>query len=406
MVAGTARRIISPAVSNTSLSLACHLIAYSQFIAKSHELNLPIAGNVQYLVLISISLVLSVFVVFLRKDSHLLFVLGVKFFILTIIGLPMGQFLGIKLSLITSLILDVSCFVSFPKNEVFSFLAAAAFVLTRRFLEAKPISIHDLLSLSLYCSVLVVLGCLAQRRRVLIDKQRETSTQQDHAIDELIAANTGFQHYANVIEKKAKVDERSQITREIHDTIGHALTNIIMMVKAALALRDSGNDKLVKLLTQVQKQADLAHVEMRRTLHVLRSIDEKELLGLKAITQTANVFEEATGIHVAVEYGNFPWTFGSLIDSTLVRFVQEGLTNAHRHGKATRIDIYLWVDDSSIFVTIQDNGVGAGEIHEGIGILGMKERIGLLNGDLHYTSEAGGFQISARIPLETAERHA
>ena len=75
------------------------------------------------------------------------------------------------------------------------------------------------------------------------------------------------------------------------------------------------------------------------------------------------------------------------------------MTNAFRHGKATKIRIYFHAADEFLNITIIDNGVGSTQIMEGIGIAGMKERLGEFHGDLSLHNGIDGFEIKARIPL-------
>ncbi len=94
-----------------------------------------------------------------------------------------------------------------------------------------------------------------------------------------------------------------------------------------------------------------------------------------------------------------PWSLGESIDSTIYRIVQEGITNAIRHGNASEIAIHLSSDGSKVAVTISDNGSGAGEIKEGIGLAGIRERLASVRGGLSAGNRAGGFQLYAWVPL-------
>ena len=102
---------------------------------------------------------------------------------------------------------------------------------------------------------------------------------------------------------------------------------------------------------------------------------------------------------VRLDYGNFPENCGEEAASAFYHFIQEGLVNAYSHGKATNIRISFWRDDENLQVTMLDDGRGATELTEGIGIRGMRERFGKLGGTLNIEFPVDGFRLSATVPL-------
>jgi signal transduction histidine kinase len=84
----------------------------------------------------------------------------------------------------------------------------------------------------------------------------------------------------------------------------------------------------------------------------------------------------------------------------IYRTVQEALTNAVRHGRATRVKVSFWVEGGELLLSISDNGKGAFEIVKGIGITGMEERFGALGGSIGVSSATGGgFSLSVKVPI-------
>ena len=130
----------------------------------------------------------------------------------------------------------------------------------------------------------------------------------------------------------------------------------------------------------------------------MRAIESKRATGISAIQKLVNTFENATGVKVQVEFSNMPWSTGIETDYILYHMVQEGMTNALRHGKATLIRILFWKEDSGIRISIQDNGEGSTEIKKGIGLIGMSERIEQRGGILNAYNIDGGFELSAWVP--------
>jgi two-component system sensor histidine kinase DegS len=82
----------------------------------------------------------------------------------------------------------------------------------------------------------------------------------------------------------------------------------------------------------------------------------------------------------------------------MYRIVQEALINAFKHGKATRVDIHFWMQDSFVNLTIEDNGTGAVNAKMGLGQLGMQERLSKLGGEVSFTSLPSGYSVLAVIP--------
>jgi signal transduction histidine kinase len=87
----------------------------------------------------------------------------------------------------------------------------------------------------------------------------------------------------------------------------------------------------------------------------------------------------------------------------IYRLIQQGLTNAFRHGKADSVRVNLWRADTEIRVTIADNGKGSEDVQEGIGLQGMRERLSTVGGRIETRSRPDGFELSAAIPAEACD---
>lgn len=229
--------------------------------------------------------------------------------------------------------------------------------------------------------------------------QRENLRRQSLTIDNLLNANLDFQTYAAEIGEKSTIEERKRLTREVHDIVGYTLINIRMMLEAGIELTPPNQGRLKELLHQARDQAMSGLLEARRALRNFRAIDSNPLEGINRLQRFICSFSQATGIQVQVNFGNVPPSFGPEIDRTLVRIVQETMTNAFRHGKATEIQIGFWVDQGLLLVKISDNGIGALDIKPGIGLTGMGERVEALHGTLTTRSSELGFTVSVIIPI-------
>ena len=201
------------------------------------------------------------------------------------------------------------------------------------------------------------------------------------------------------------MEERNRITREIHDTIGYSLTNVAMMLEAAQDLAKNGPQRLLEKLRAARLQIQQGLENTRRALYLLRDKEETEPIGLPAIQRMVSVFGRASGIQVDVEYGDLPLSSGNEMDGVMFHFIQESLTNAFRHGRASLIQVRFWRQNGEYRIVVRDNGVGAENISEGIGMTGMRERLGKLGGTLTVQNAADGFEIRALIPIaDSSER--
>jgi signal transduction histidine kinase len=198
--------------------------------------------------------------------------------------------------------------------------------------------------------------------------------------------------------------ERGRWARELHDESLQSLAGLRVLLSAA---RRSDPEELDRLLSQGIEQVDTAIAEMRRLIADLRpsTLDE---LGLGAALETLGE-RTAAGHSIEVEINadmdfeagrNSHRLLGEIEDTTY-RIVQEALTNAVKHGQATRARVDVSEDGESLRVRVLDEGRGFDptEPTEGFGLVGMRERVELTGGTLELRSAPGeGTTIIAVIP--------
>lgn len=236
--------------------------------------------------------------------------------------------------------------------------------------------------------------------RTLYEKTYEQTLILNTTITKLTVFSQSLQSYARTAELEAIKKERYRISREIHDISGYMFTNIIAMMDAIISTGSRNSEKTSEMCLAARIQAQEGLVETRKALHMLRDSEADRDTGMKAIHKIKKIFESTTGVKVEIEAGNLPASFGDTIDLILYRIVQEGLTNALRHGHATCVRMLFWIVESSVQVIILDNGGGAKKIIKGIGLAGMEERISKLGGTVQaQNAPEGGFQLTVIIPL-------
>lgn len=214
--------------------------------------------------------------------------------------------------------------------------------------------------------------------------------------------NHELENYAAVSEKIAEDKERKRLAREIHDTLGHALTGIAAGVDACIAMIDINPQATKKQLMVISKVVRQGIVDVRNSLNKLRpgALEQHGFKG--AIENMIEEFTSVSDLTISLDYRLDKADFENTKEDILFRVIQESVTNAVRHGDATHIDISLYIEDNSLYLKIQDNGQGCEEIHYGFGLKQMKERLGMINGKVAYDGHHG-FLTIVTIPLQEGE---
>jgi len=195
--------------------------------------------------------------------------------------------------------------------------------------------------------------------------------------------------------------ERRRLARELHDETGQALTSILLGLKAVEdakddeSLRDAAHHLRELVVATLQDVRRLA-VELRP-----KALDDFGLV--PALERLSQTFGEQTGIDVQLEARLGKERLPEEIETTLYRLIQEALTNVVKHAHATTVSILLVRRDGKVTGIIEDDGRGfdlADVREDGLGLVGMRERAGLVGGRLVVEASAGaGTTIAVEVPV-------
>lgn len=192
-------------------------------------------------------------------------------------------------------------------------------------------------------------------------------------------------------QKLALEMERNRIAQEVHDTVGHTLTMIHSLIR--LLKVEYGDSEY---LEQAQKLTSDGIRELRCSIQNLRRFDDKEMVS-QGVLQLAGQVKEIE-IEVGIQGEEGPEY--SYLSPVVYDCVREAVTNCLRYAEATHMDVILKFMEGSLGLYIFDNGRGCGEIREGNGIRGIRERVEKNGGQVRFLSAPGeGFQISIRFPV-------
>jgi len=222
----------------------------------------------------------------------------------------------------------------------------------------------------------------------------------ERLVNELTEANQRLRQYALEAEDLATVRERNRLAREIHDGLGHYLTTIYMQIQAARAVATSDRDRADNILSKAQNLSQEALADVRQSVAALRSpIDDHVSLS----SMITGLLESArnAGINPTLSVRGEERPLNAQTRWTLYRAVQEGISNACKHSKAGKMWITLnFSQQECVTLGVEDDGVGPVDFHEGFGLMGLRERVGTVGGEVGIgTSEHGGFEFTVKVPV-------
>jgi signal transduction histidine kinase len=218
---------------------------------------------------------------------------------------------------------------------------------------------------------------------------------------DLSEANRRLREYAVQAEELSANRERIRLAREIHDSLGHYLTVVNVQLEAAQALWSNNPARAKDSLAKAQTLAQEGLHDIRRSVASLRSspLDNKSLTeALRALLAADSQTVPAPEFQVNGESRDL----ASPVALSLYRATQEGLTNARKHARASRVSVLLdFRSPSTVAVTVSDDGRGAAGVESsgGFGLLGLRERAQLLGGEVRVeTAPGAGFKLTFEVP--------
>jgi signal transduction histidine kinase len=236
------------------------------------------------------------------------------------------------------------------------------------------------------------LGDATRRRQEAVAAARERAAELERAREELA--------------RRAVVEERLRIARELHDVVAHSMSIIAVQSGVGAHVLDSQPEEARKALAAVEATSRQALAEMRRLLGVLRQEAEPSgsltpSPGLAEVDAlAADVARAGARVEVRIEGTRPALPLG--LDLSAYRIVQEALTNVVRHAGPATARVRIRYAPDTVDIEVVDDGRGAGTGRaDGHGIAGMRERAALYGGSLDAGPlPGGGFRVAAHLPVE------
>jgi signal transduction histidine kinase len=202
---------------------------------------------------------------------------------------------------------------------------------------------------------------------------------------------------------QVRLREREQLARELHDTVAHHVSAMVVRAQAGRVMAASDPEAAIDALQVIEEEGSRTLAEMRTMVGALRDREDADLTpqnGVADIKRLARDVDAHPRVHVGLT-GDLD-ELGPTVGAATYRIAQESVTNALRHARnATRIDVQVVGDGDAVRLTVRDDGdqVHPSSVNAGYGVVGMTERAALLGGTL----EAGpgpdhGWVVDALLP--------
>ena len=315
-----------------------------------------------------------------------------EFFFLPLIMVDIGIMFPSKAALPINLICGF-VFIPFMSSSFQANATVTAFTLT------FPLN-HVIL---LYSTVCIFTCSLLS---VLIQRLRQMQSAHDTEITinrNLDSINRTLSSKMFAIRSESEMQAKKEVTKKVHDNVGYIFTNLIMMLQATEAVFMHEPERTKAMLGNCVEYGCQGMNTIREALRSMRQTEEQpNMLIQKEIHALACLFSRCTGTTVKIEFGNWPKSFTPAINSFLLSFVKESLTNALKHGMATNIQIICGISEKKISITVQDNGSGLSDktIHYGIGLQSIAEAAAQLGGKMKVIAQNEGFWIRVQLPIQ------
>ncbi len=277
-----------------------------------------------------------------------------------------------------------------------------------------------MLGFLLFSGLIIALG-EANRRSFAKRRWAEEQLQQAHdelerkvreRTAELNIVNESLRELSGRLQQ-LRDDERRQIARELHDSIGQLLAALGMNLELVTSQSDKLDGAAVKALTENKSMIEQISSEIRTISHLLHPplLDAAGLAS--ALRWYVDGFSERSKIKVDLHIADEIGRLSDEMEIAIFRMVQECLTNIHRHSGSAGATIKVSSENSHILVEVHDQGKGISPEKQfalrtsgrtGVGFRGMRERLRQLGGTLDIQSDKSGTAVIASLPIQTQDR--
>lgn len=324
----------------------------------------------------------------------------------------------ISLSILLEIIIGVSCYILWGGNlilyivgsiidmyilhnkiiiNIYFYLMLIVCLISSYYIDYDEIIINTMIFLLLNVLINYVKKLYDSRKisDELYDKLRISE-------EKLMEANKELEYYSQSIEELTLLKERNRISREIHDSVGHALTTTLIQLSAIESIAVKEKSKTKDMISLLREFVNESFQDVKKAVRELKPDEYENFQGVLRLQDVCKNFEKMSGVKIKVTIAKGEWYLSTRQVQNLYRVTQEILSNALRHGKATEVNVIMNFTDNDFVMSFKDNGVGTDKIiPSGVGLKSIRERITELNGVVDMNSKLNeGFFIKITIPKE------
>lgn len=206
---------------------------------------------------------------------------------------------------------------------------------------------------------------------------------------------------------RAQEEERTRISRDLHDGVGQSLTALKIQLELLEREATGENESLATRIRSARELAASCLAEVRELSHLLRPQMLDDLGLLPTLRWLARTVQKRTGVEVTLEVSGEEGRIDPDVETLIFRLVQEALTNVVKHARTSSARVLLSRDTDSVAVRIEDKGIGfdadailaAREEDGGFGVRAMRDRVQSFQGRFALRSGPGSTSLEAEIPL-------
>jgi two-component system sensor histidine kinase DegS len=267
---------------------------------------------------------------------------------------------------------------------------------------------------------------LQQRIRQIqktIERAEAVSSQMNVVIEYLSGNDSQFTRMIESVKHRqllglkiilAQEEERKRISREIHDGPAQSLANLVLRTEIVERMLNNGQLEQAKIeVGDLRRQVRMGLEEVRKIIYNLRPMSLDDLGLIPILRKFTQDFEEKQNIRTRFEVLGIETRLPAPVEVAVYRLVQEAFSNVLKHANATYVSLEVTFQPKVLKIVIQDNGDGFDQqkveekIAEGnhFGLVGMRERVELLEGSFHIDSAPGrGTKLTLKIPIRADQR--
>jgi len=246
-----------------------------------------------------------------------------------------------------------------------------------------------------------------QLAAIFAERDKKATFQNQEIVEELSRSNIELRTYIEDLSRLSIMEERVQLSNDLHDSLGHYLVAVNIQLEKALAYRSISTEVVDEAILNAKYSVEQALKEVRRFVDDLHDHDDIYSLKEKAEELITNYKDEFTSVDFSYQGNEFG--FSKIIRRNLFYIIQESLTNVQKHAHAQNVTISLNFKAREVLLVVKDDGVGfkpfkIADQNRHYGLTSIKQRVDMLNGNLNIQSDRkNGTSIEVKIPKRQPE---